>query len=236
MARLLYDLAGADPGLRFSPYCWRARLALAHKGLKHDTVPWRFVEKDKIAGTGQDKVPVLVDGDRTIHDSWAIATYLEETYPERPSLFGGPTAQALTRFLKEWTEQVLHPGIITLVLPDIHDVLDEGDKAYFRKSREARFGRTLEEVSAGREKQVADFREKLRPLRATLEAQPFLAGQDPAYADYIVFAAFQWARTCSTFELLEPSDAIARWRESLLDRFDGLARKSPTVHDVSRAA
>jgi glutathione S-transferase len=236
MARILYDLAGADPGLRFSPYCWRTRLALAHKGLEVDTVPWRFVEKDKIAASGQDKVPVLVDGDRTIADSWAIAHYLEETYPERPSLFGGPTAQALTRFLKEWTELVVHPGIITLVLADIHAILDEGDKAYFRTSREARFGKTLEEVGAGRETRVAEFRASLRPLRATLEAQPFLAGQDPAYADYIVFAAFQWARTCSSFELLEPGDAISRWRDSILDRFDGLARKSKTVRDLSRAA
>ena len=33
MAMRLYDLAGADPNLRFSPYCWRAKFALAHKGL-----------------------------------------------------------------------------------------------------------------------------------------------------------------------------------------------------------
>lgn len=236
MARILYDLAGADPRLRFSPYCWRVRLALAHKGLQVETLPWRFVEKDRIAASGQDKVPVLIDGERTIHDSWAIAHYLEETYPERPSLFGGPAADALTRFVKEWTELVLHPGIVTLVLKDIHDVLDEGDKAYFRTTREARFGGTLEEVGAGRESRIGDLREKLRPLRATLEAQPFLAGNDPAYADYILFGAFQWARACSTFELLEPGDAVARWRESLLDRFDGLARKALTVRDVSRAA
>jgi hypothetical protein len=37
MARTLYDLAGADPDLRFSPYCWRTRLALAHKGLEVET-------------------------------------------------------------------------------------------------------------------------------------------------------------------------------------------------------
>ena len=37
----LYDLAGADPDRRFSPYCWRTRLALAHKELPVETVPWR---------------------------------------------------------------------------------------------------------------------------------------------------------------------------------------------------
>jgi hypothetical protein len=33
MAIKLYDLAGAETDRRFSPYCWRARMALVHKGL-----------------------------------------------------------------------------------------------------------------------------------------------------------------------------------------------------------
>ena len=99
MSRVLYDLAGADPALRFSPFCWRIRMALAHKDLEFETIPWRFTEKDRIAFSGQGLVPVLVDGDRTLHDSWAIAEYLEAAYPHRPSLFGGPEAQAVTRFV-----------------------------------------------------------------------------------------------------------------------------------------
>ena len=34
----LYDLAGADPTLRFSPHCWKTHMALAHKGLAANTV------------------------------------------------------------------------------------------------------------------------------------------------------------------------------------------------------
>ena len=45
MPIVMYDLAGADPALRFSPYCWRMRMALAHKGLAVETVPWRFTER-----------------------------------------------------------------------------------------------------------------------------------------------------------------------------------------------
>ena len=33
MAITLYDLAGAETDRRFSPFCWRTRMALAHKGL-----------------------------------------------------------------------------------------------------------------------------------------------------------------------------------------------------------
>ena len=64
----LYDLAGAEPERRFSPYCWRAKLALAHKGLPFDTTSWRFTDKDVIAFSGQGQVPVLVDGDRVVFD------------------------------------------------------------------------------------------------------------------------------------------------------------------------
>ena len=52
----LYDLAGADDDLRFSPNCWRIKMALEHKGLAAETVPWRFVEKDIIAFSGQKTV------------------------------------------------------------------------------------------------------------------------------------------------------------------------------------
>ena len=73
MAITMHDLAGADPALRFSPYCWRARMALAHKGLAVETVPWRFTEKDAIAFSGQGRVPVIRDGERVVPDSWSIA-------------------------------------------------------------------------------------------------------------------------------------------------------------------
>jgi glutathione S-transferase len=76
----LFDLAGAADDLRFSPNCWRIKMALAHKGLAAEAVPWRFVEKDAIAASGQKTVPVLVDDDRIVSDSWEIAKYLEITY------------------------------------------------------------------------------------------------------------------------------------------------------------
>jgi Glutathione S-transferase, N-terminal domain len=53
MTLRLYYLAGAEPERRFSPYCWRIRLALAHKNLPVETIPWRFTEKAEIAASGQ---------------------------------------------------------------------------------------------------------------------------------------------------------------------------------------
>jgi glutathione S-transferase len=231
MSRVLYDLAGADPALRFSPFCWRIRMALAHKDLEVETIPWRFTEKDRIAFSGQGLVPVLVDGTRTLHDSWAIAEYLEEAFPHRPSLFGGPEAQAVTRFVNAWTDSVLHPWIAGMVLRDIVDCLRPEDAGYFRESREKRFGTTLEAFVAPRAEQLPAFRKALQPVRLALRGQPFLSGEAPAYADYIVFGAFMWARSVSPFRLLEVDDPVHAWRGRMLGLFDELAAGAPG-HDV----
>jgi glutathione S-transferase len=227
----LYELAGADPARVFSPYCWRARFALAAKGLSAETVPWRFMQKDAVAPHGSEKVPVLLHGERAVCDSWAIAEYLEATFPDRPSLFGGESGKALTRFVNSFADAVVLGGIARLIVADIAAVLDPGDLAYFRASREARFGMALERVQEGREQKVDGFRQSLLPLRLTLRAQPFLAGAAPMYADAIVFGCFQWARCTSPFRLLAADDPLEAWRLRMLDLHGGLARQVPAFYD-----
>jgi glutathione S-transferase len=117
--------------------------------------------------------------------------------------------------------------MIRLIVSDIASIVHDKDRAYFRESREQRFGRPLEEITAGREGRVNAFRDSLLPLRHVLSGQPYLAGEMPAYADYIVFGSFQWARCCSSFELLAADDVVAAWRERMLDVSDGLARHAP---------
>ena len=227
MTITLYDLAGAEAERRFSPFCWRTKMALAHKGLAVETVPWRFIEKDKLPSPNQGRVPVIRDADAVVHDSSAIADYLEEHYPDRPSLFGGEVGRGLARFVQNWTETVLHIGLIRLVLLDIHRHLDPENQAYFRQDREKRFGMTLEDFVGDRAARLPAFRTSLDPLRRTVERQEFVSGKSPAYADYIVFGAFQWARAISDFEVLAPDDPVATWRGRMLDLFDGLARRAP---------
>src|SRR3569623_378937 len=149
MARQLYELAGSDPARLFSPYCWRTRMALAHKGLDFETVPWRFAQKDTIQAHGSEKVPVLVDGEARVNDSWAIAEYLEDTYPARPSLFGGEGGRGMARHLNNWRD-VSVGQISPFIIAAIHNQLDAGDKDYIRRTREKNFGKPLEEVIAGR--------------------------------------------------------------------------------------
>ena len=225
----LFDLAGADPALRFSPYCWRTRLALAHKELPVETLPWRLADKQTIAFSGQGRVPVIRDGGRVVFDSWTIAAYLEETYPERPSLFGGLAGQAHARFINAWADIALNAAISRMVVHDVWRALDPGDQPYFRESREARFGMTLEQTVEGRAERVEEFRRLLSPLRTMLRAQPWIGGAAPSYADYIVAGSLQWARCICPLDLLEPEDEVVLWRSRVGGLFDSLAGAAPRV-------
>ena len=227
----MYDLAGIEAERRFSPFCWRAKMALAHKGLAVETVPWRFTEKDKLPKPNDGRVPVIVDDGRVVHDSSAIADYLEDRYADRPSLFGGEIGRELARFVQNWTETVLQPGLIRLVLLDIYRHIGSADQAYFRQDREKRFGTTLEEFVGDRNARLPGFRASLDPLRRTVDRQPFVSGKAPAYADYVVFGAFQWARAISEFEVLAADDPVRAWRGRMLDLYDGLARRAPAYGD-----
>jgi len=224
----LYELAGADPGLRFSPYCWRSRLALAHKGLAATTVAWHYHEREALSFSGQDRVPVLIDGETIVADSWAIAVYLDKHYPERPQLFGGDPGAV--RFINTWTDSVLHPALLRVVLLDIYAVIDARDRDYFRSSRERRYGASLEAYCADRAAHLAGLTTVLVPLETLLAQQPYLAGDRPAYADYIVAGTFQWIRCIGGPPLGTPGGPVEVWWQRMLDAFDGLLRRAPARH------
>jgi glutathione S-transferase len=217
--RRLYDLTCADERVRFSPYCWRTKLALAHKNLSFESVPWRFTDKDAIAFSNQGKVPVLVDGEKIVSDSHEIAEYLETAYPNEASLFGDAATRALIAFMKAWTEDVLHAAIIPLVVADIWASLDPKDQDYFRETRERFLGRKLEDFAPQREAYLAAFKKTLAPLRRTLKAQSFVAGTAPNYADHIVFGALQWARITSKLPLLDDEPEITAWMAAVLGTY-----------------
>ena len=228
MTIIMHDLAGADPDLRFSPYCWRSRYALAHKGLPVETIPWRFTDTNAIAFSGQGRVPVIKDGDKVVFDSWSIAEYLEEIEPSLP-LFGGPQARAHARFINAWTDSVLVTGIVRFIVRDLLDVIDPKDRDYIRSSREARFGMSLEQAQAGREDRLTAFRESLTPLRLVLRKQTWLGGAAPTYADHIVAGTLMWPRCVSRFQLLADDDVVAAWFGRMLDAYGGLGRGAKTV-------
>ena len=85
----LYDLQLAS-GCTISPFVWRTKYALAHKGFDIDIVPGGLTGILERTGGRSERVPVIVDDGEWVLDSWVIAEYLDEKYPDRPMLFEGP--------------------------------------------------------------------------------------------------------------------------------------------------
>ena len=206
-------------------------MALAHKGLESTSIVEGvgFSEKHKLEFSNQELVPVIKDDDMIISDSWDIAVYMEKSYESSSSLFGTTGDFSQVKFISSWVDSQLHPLIARCVVRDILDVISPSEHEYFRKSREKRFGKRLEDVVANRENTRTILKQTLYPIRKALEIAPFLGGENPNFSDYAIFGAFMWAKVTSSFQLLESSDPIYNWRERMLSLYDGLAKKAPAV-------
>jgi glutathione S-transferase len=82
------------------PYCARVRIALAEKGIDHETVEIDLSDRPawvyELNVTG--RVPILDDG-FVLPESEVIMAYLEERYPEPALLPPDPVARARARLL-----------------------------------------------------------------------------------------------------------------------------------------
>lgn len=230
MAITLYDLCGRDERLRFSPYCWRVRMALAHKGLPFETVAWRFLEKDVLAFADYDKVPVLTDGDSVVTDSFEIMRYLDRTYPEAPMLGEGASFQRVL-FFKLFVERSVTPALFRIVAMDLLNAIHPDDRAYFRETREARFGARLEEVHQPKQGRQ-QLKQALAPVRELLRESPYLDGEAPSGADYLLFGSLMWAYTVSLETLVETGDPVDAWFTRMLNVHDGIAGNAITARDL----
>jgi glutathione S-transferase len=227
MSLVMYERIGHE-GRRPSPFSWRIRYALAHKGPPVEFRHVRFADVETIrALSGQHFVPIVTDGDRVIHDSWNIACYLEDRFPDRPSLFGGAFGRGVARLVNHWADHTLGVAIRRLIAAEFVRCLDAGDRDYYRSSREAAFDCTLEDYCADRPRWLAEFAAVTAPLDRTLSEQRYLAGASPGYADYVVFSMFQYARLGCPDEFLADGTALRRWRDGLTQAFDGLGDRYP---------
>ena len=221
----LYDLVLQDDR-RPSPFCWRAKFALKHKGLAWRDEPMGFTEKQKIAFAQSQTVPVIHDGPKVVKDSWAIAQHLDSAYPEKP-LFGASADHA--HFVAGWVDTCGAAGTVS-------------DRR--QRSLRSRAAASISPISWNRaasgsapptslasrprraRRASPAFRAVLEPARRVLKEQPFLCGEQPAYPDYSLAGTFLWARIASPLTLLEADDPIHAWRERMLDLFDGMGRKA----------
>jgi glutathione S-transferase len=219
MGLVVYERIGHE-GCRPSPFSWRIRYALAHKELDAEYRPTRFCDVETVQKlSGQKFVPVLVDDQTVVHDSWNIATYLEDRYPGRPSLFEGPTGRAVTRLLNHWADTTLHLPLRLLLFPHFIQYLCPEDRDYFVRSRESEYGMSIEQARRESARWRNEFEAACLPLELLLKRQEFIGGHSPTYADYIVFSHFVRALCCPK-DVVRSGSAIAPWRLRMLGLLD----------------
>src|SRR5580704_8018186 len=131
----LYELALED-GRSASPFVWRIRYSLAHKGIPFETVYLGFTEIPTVFGGKFKTVPILEHADTVLNESWDIAEYLDRAFPDRPLLFGTPVEHSMARFTDTWFISEVLRKMFRVYVKDVHDAARPQDRPYFRETRE----------------------------------------------------------------------------------------------------
>jgi glutathione S-transferase len=219
----LFDLVLAS-GCTISPFVWRTKYALKHKGFDIELVPNGFTGIKALTEGRSERLPVIVDDGEWVIDSWKIAEYLDAKYPDRPMLFAGDSMKVLTKFIDQWLWRTAIRVWIGCYILDYHDLSMPRDHAYVRESRERILGGRLEEVQAGREERLALVPPNLEPLRVLLKETPWLGGNQPNYADYCILAVFLWAASVAKVPPLHDDDPLRDYIDRGFDLYGGLGR------------
>ena len=156
----------------FSTNVERVALALAHKGIEAESVWIDSADRGEVVRiSGQELVPVLVDGDRVIADSTAILEHLEERFPERPLYPADAARRAELRLFVDWFNRVWKapPNLIVA-----EEAEPEPDRARIAE---------LEAELAGRLPLFEDL----------LAGRDFLFGDELSVADVAAFPLLKYA-------------------------------------------
>jgi glutathione S-transferase len=91
----------------FSTNVERVALAAAHKGIELEYVDVPYDDRAEVVRvSGQELVPVLVDGDLVIADSPVVLDHLEERFPDPPLYPADPARRAEVRVFVDWFNRV----------------------------------------------------------------------------------------------------------------------------------
>jgi glutathione S-transferase len=64
--------------------------------------PVGFTAIKDILGGKYHRLPIIEDDGKIVPDSWAIADYLDLTYPDQRPLFATPSERVMARFFDAW--------------------------------------------------------------------------------------------------------------------------------------
>ena len=168
---------GPYPTLRlyrfpFSTNVERVALALAHKGVDVESVSVDPADRSEfVRVSGQELVPVLVDGDLVVADSPRILEHLEKRFPERPLYPADPARRAEVTVFVDWF-----------------------NKAWKRPPNEIEAEERREEPDRARIAALeAEIAGALPVFEGLLTGREFLFGDELSVADVVAFPFLKYA-------------------------------------------
>lgn len=205
----LYERLGAN-NLCPSPIGYRVRVALSLKGMDCERIPMRFADVDRLeAETGSRTCPAMVDGMVRLTDSEAIVRHLDTVRPQRPVFRDEDKhfdLNAIERELGARAGKVIAPWFIDRLCPE--------DRDYYRRSREERYGMSFAELVAHRSASELDLAFSVGRVSAKLERSPFFSGDQPGFADAVVYGYLLWIELADASAVPELPPDMAAWYEA----------------------
>ncbi|RXW24364.1 hypothetical protein EST38_g1484 [Candolleomyces aberdarensis] len=259
----LFDVPSTVPGKAWSLNMWRARFSLNYKGLPYKT---QWIEYPEIApvlkshnigptkyfpdGSPYYSVPAILDiDDKTgeikaaLAESYDIAKYLDDAYPDTPRLLPDDETQvkAVKEFSKEFINIIWLPSLYLILCKAVLAKLNPASHEHFSKAR-ARdlhpfYGKDrLEEIPLSAEEEAEEwkkiegcFNALEKSIKGTDEKGQWFLGDQITFADFVIGGFLIWTRKI----LGEESEGwkyIKGWNDGRWVRFlDGLKEYSQRI-------
>lgn len=198
-----------------SPFCEKVRKILDYKGIPYRTVTQPLTQRPLLQRhTGQQKVPVLRDGDTWVADSTDIARYLDEHYPDKPVLPAGGRDRALCLLIEDWADEAfastvqpakwLSPGNFPVLAGRMRQELTGPVNSLLLTVAKPVLQKQMREYLHGRgmKRNAVALTDQLDQLEALLGSQSYLFGDTPTVADFAVAALLKELKGLKGWELV----------------------------------
>jgi glutathione S-transferase len=227
---VFYDIASAPPVTTYAPNPWKTRYALNFKGVNYRT---EWIELPDVADVrkklgsapvrkhmdGSDfyTLPIIQDhttGD-IVGDTFDIALYLDEKYPDGPRLIPEGSAGVYAAFNIQMDAVFTNHVVLCIHGTPFNPATAEQTKATFAKRAGLPSWESMIPTEEAMAAVVVSFEAALGGLVKCFRHRdegPFLEGAQPTYADMIIGGWLSMMKTCMRSEEWQK---LEKWHDSL---------------------
>jgi glutathione S-transferase len=205
-----YDLLSTHPKTWWSPNTYKTRLVLNYKQIPYTTIGVHYPDiaevSQKLGLSANERwpqwtVPIIEHDGKVVRDSYAIAKYLDQQFPERPVL--GEECEKWAEYIRKNLVLAVWP----MTGPMVPTILDERDRKFFEVTRK------LPERQETHEK-VA---EAMKPMIEGIKKGGYVYGGTVHYADFLLGSILIWILRTKESDFVKVMNlaGIEKWWEDI---------------------